>query len=47
MASPLFFRFPVNKNGYAMLVGVSAAVAPFTYSNGLKIDANGCVVCLG
>jgi len=40
-------RFPVNSAGLVPLVAASQAIAPFTYENGLKLDAQGRVVVVG
>lgn len=40
-------KFPANAGGQTILVPASSAKAPYTYLNGLKLDALGRVVVSG
>ena len=44
MSEQLQARFPVVLNGVVATIVSGSGVAPYTYANGLKIDANGNVV---
>lgn len=44
MAIPIQARFPVNSDGYVVVISASRATAPFTYLNGCKFDATGALV---
>jgi hypothetical protein len=40
-------RFPVDANGFVIIVVSSQAVAPYTYQDGFKFDATGALVVAG
>lgn len=45
--APIQARFPVNSSGFVVMVAASQSVAPYTYADGLKLDANGALVVAG
>lgn len=47
MATPVQARFPVNNDGFVVVVNASTATPPFTYINGCKFDATGALVVAG
>lgn len=47
MMAPIQARFPVNTDGYVVIVAASQSTAPYTYADGLKFDANGALVVAG